>query len=230
MFLSLDSGIKKLHSYQNLATDTVRITYTRAIAFGQFSEKLHQFCMRFPQVPIELIPAGSTEAALQTLHDGKADLAFSYAVGCDLRSFPVYTQNLRIAFSENHPLADKEQIELSDILHEDFVTGTQKGVMRDHLQHIFEHSGMKPHISYTSEDAWAQLMYVTTGKAIALIPEGAYNVPHVIYKTLNHPVSRRQVFLSCLPDTPLKAGVKTMIDFFVDSSAVIISDRPEVTL
>jgi len=118
--------------------------------------------------------------ALAGVQHGELDLAFSRlpiaAEGLSHRVIEV--ERLVVALSAEHPLLAREEIALSELAGEPFVTfpGAVGSAVRDALVHACLESGFRPQVVQEAPDTHTILALVSAGVGITLLPSSVQHV------------------------------------------------------
>jgi len=75
-----------------------------------------------------------------------------------------------LGVSKNHPIANKENINFSELFNENFITMHQSAGLY-HLTHLFcANAGFKPKISIQCDDPFYMRKYIEMGLGIGFVP------------------------------------------------------------
>lgn len=103
----------------------------------------------------------------------------------------IRTETLIAVIPENHPLADKSSIDLSDLADDGFVIFSPAISPNLHTLVMLacREAGFTPSISQTAPQIQTQISLVSAGLGVTLVPRCAQNItyPGVLYKPLNSP-------------------------------------------
>ena len=80
------------------------------------------------------------------------------------------TEDVAIAFSKNHPLAKLENVELSELAEEHFVSMTPNNRLHDLTQRLCAQAGFSPRISIQCDDPFYIRRYIEMGLGIGFVP------------------------------------------------------------
>ena len=116
---------------------------------------------------------GTTKKIVEELKDGKYDLAFSsYVEGEDeLEFIPVGQEELVLITPKDHPLAQKEEIDLLDTIEYDYVYFTKNSGLRPVIDSCFSRIKRQPTIAYEGEEDSSVAGLVAAGFGIAIVPK-----------------------------------------------------------
>lgn len=90
----------------------------------------------------------------------------------DLVTRPLVTEPLMLVISEDHPLAGKHNITLSDLAHENFLlhSSTDSNGIREHILEACSAARFNPRIIYSGNETLPMLMMVEQGIGISFAP------------------------------------------------------------
>lgn len=119
---SLDDAVNKISALSGNHTGTVRIATVDSFADYAFATLLGGFSKKCPGVRVSVSVVAAREAS-EAVREGKADIGFTFALAEEdtLKKLYVMHCPTRIAVSQDHPLAAKDQITFEDCL--DFTIG-----------------------------------------------------------------------------------------------------------
>lgn len=83
---------------------------------------------------------------------------------------PLITEDLAIAFARNHPLAQRETVELSELAGEHFVAMRPNSRLYHLTQRLCAQAGFSPRISIQCDDPFYIRKYIEMGLGIGLVP------------------------------------------------------------
>ena len=131
---------------------------------------------------------GTTKKIVEELKDGKYDLAFSsYVEGEDeLEFIPVGQEELVLITPKDHPLAQKEEIDLLDTIEYDYVYFTKNSGLRPVIDSCFSRIKRQPTIAYEGEEDSSVAGLVAAGLHPSPVPY-ADIVTTTTHKTLRGP-------------------------------------------
>ncbi len=153
------------------------------------------------------------EAMLERLRAGDLDLCLTSPVpdAPDLVSRRLDEQRLRLVVPDDHPLASRRRVRLSEAADEHFVTLERGYGMRRILEALCAEAGFTPRVAFEGEEAETIRGLVAAGLGVALLPPPAVPRPGVRELTVTAPRAVREIGLAWLagrPDTPPVAAFK----------------------
>lgn len=153
------------------------------------------------------------EAMLERLRAGDLDLCLTSPVpdAPDLVARRLDEQRLRLVVPDDHPLASRRRVRLSEAADEHFVTLERGYGMRRILEALCAEAGFTPRVAFEGEEAETIRGLVAAGLGVALLPPPAVPRPGVRELTVTAPRAVREIGLAWLagrPDTPPVAAFK----------------------
>lgn len=143
-------------------------------------------------IEIELFEAEPPESLLG-LETGEYDIvvAFRYddqqeTDDPQLTSIPLLQEPMMLMLSDDHPLARRKQIELSELKDERWVAGCVR--CRQEFVNACDDAGFTPRIDITTDDNLAVQSYVVSGLGLAVMP-------HMTQSFVKHPKLRSRPLL-----------------------------------
>ncbi len=137
---------------------------------------LRDYRRRYPQVRISL-RTGSSERLIEQVRDGGLDAAF-LGVPPGFRAQGVHDHQLAhgrhvAVVAPGHPLADRAEVDLSDLADEVFVDFADGSAARAQSDEAFAAAGLRREVAFEVSGVELMARMVRTGLGIALLP-GAF--------------------------------------------------------
>ncbi|WP_069884882.1 LysR family transcriptional regulator [Streptomyces luteocolor] len=137
---------------------------------------LRDYRLRYPQVRISL-RTGSSERLIEQVRDGGLDAAF-LGVPPGFRAQGVHDHQLAhgrhvAVVAPGHPLADRAEVDLSDLADEVFVDFADGSAARAQSDEAFAAAGLRREVAFEVSGVELMARMVRTGLGIALLP-GAF--------------------------------------------------------
>jgi DNA-binding transcriptional LysR family regulator len=161
--------------------------------FNQLLPNLVQtFRRKFPDVNVTLTEMSQQEQ-IQALLDRKIDVGFVHAPIShqDIQTVTIYSESLLVALPPDHPMADREKIELRSLADEPFLLCPEsvKPDLYSQILQLCNQSGFQPKIVQEASPPEVLLGLVASGMGISLIVENVktrHNA-EVVYRPLTVP-------------------------------------------
>jgi DNA-binding transcriptional LysR family regulator len=158
-----------------------------------------------------------TPVALGALRDGRVDVAIVRSApevhGIDVRD--LLAEPMVAALSDDHPLADREAVDVSDLRDDDFVLWPRSvsESFHDQVIGVCQRAGFSPRVVMEGTDIETQLGLVSAGIGVLLMPAGfmALRRVGVVFARLAPPVPTSMLQLAWLDREP-SAAARAFID------------------
>lgn len=192
--LTLAQAQRAINAVQQAQT-TDKLTIGFSIcAFDRIIPKLiHQFCQQYPETEVNLTEMSKSNQ-IQALLEHRIDLGFCYApiTQTELKTVTILSEPLAVVLPLNHPLAQREQIELRLLHSESFILCPQdiKPDVRQQIIQLCTHAGFQPQIVREISPPEVQLRLVESGMGISLMAASSQmrHYAEVVYRRLVEPV------------------------------------------
>lgn len=191
---SLCEEYKKLQmqvdELNGLQSGIIRIGTFSSVATHWLPNIIKEFQKDYPNIDYELLLGDYTEIENWIL-EGRVDCGFlRLPTHNDLETIFLAKDKLLVILPENHYLANKEKVSLSDLCNEPFLM-LDKGNNSD-VTKVFEQNGIPPKIHFTTWDDYAIMSMVESGLGISILPELILKrIPYkLVFKELDIPAHR----------------------------------------
>ncbi|WP_408891988.1 LysR family transcriptional regulator [Paenibacillus taichungensis] len=197
VFNELEEGKKEIADLQEEENRTIVVgaTITRMLP-----DLFKEFLTVYPKVKFQLFQFSNTEIQ-ERIQEGDIDLCFSSPPinQSGIVSVPIVTEEFYLAVPPNHDLANRNTVQLSEIVEESFISLTMDYSFQQNLNLLCEQSGFIPKIMFESNDLEVIGKLVIDGFGVAFMPgywwkEDRVNLP--IKVPINSPYSQRVIGLS----------------------------------
>lgn len=164
---------------------------------------------------------GEPEEIAPRLRAGEFDLVLLFEfegvgerLGAGMRRFELLDDPLHLALPKDHPLAERERVELGDLREEAWVQTSVASPCAKHVIRSCHAAGFEPIVSFESDDYQTVQGLVAAGVGVALIPALALSTVRDDIKVRPlHPASPvRKVFAATPRAAAATPAVATMID------------------
>lgn len=191
---SLCEEYKKLQmqvdELNGLQSGIIRIGTFSSVATHWLPNIIKEFQKNYPNIDYELLLGDYTEIENWIL-EGRVDCGFlRLPTHKDLETIFLAKDKLLAILPENHYLANKEKVSLSDLCNEPFLM-LDKGNNSD-VTKVFEQNGIPPKIHFTTWYDYAIMSMVESGLGISILPELILKrIPYkLVFKELDIPAHR----------------------------------------
>ncbi len=138
---------------------------------------VERFLSIYPEINLN-IQQGTPEQVAALLEQGEVDIAIATEVLASRESLvalPCYQWSRSVICQEDHPLAQKDELTLDDIVQYPIVTYVQGFTGRHGQDEVFSQHHLQPNIVLTAVDADVIKTYVRLGLGIGIIADMAYS-------------------------------------------------------
>jgi DNA-binding transcriptional LysR family regulator len=164
---------------------------------------------------------GTTRKIIEDLKEEKFDLAFcSYVENePDIDFVPLVEQELVVIVPLDHPLAEKDSIDLSETAPYKFVFFTEGSGLRPIIDSLFAKVNIKPKIACEVEEDNAMAGLVSVNYGIAVIPRITL-LDHFNVKILpiTNPVHKRFIYIASVKNRYLSPATSHFRNFAINYS------------
>ena len=160
----------------------------------------------------------TTNEIKSDFRENKVDIAFTSKLDEEgITSIPILKQELFVITPLDHPLADKEEIDLSEAAKYPFVTYNETSGIRPIIDNLFKSMDIEPEISFQLADDIAVCGFVSANLGIAIVPNifGLDRFPIKVLK-IKKPVYERYIYLSYSEDNYMSPPVQIFKDFIIN--------------
>ena len=191
--LTLAQAQRAVNAVQSKTSNRLTIGFSICAFDRIIPELIQKFRQQYPETQVNLTEM-TKERQIQALLNDRIDLGFCYApiTQTELKSLTILSEPLAVVLPLNHPLAEREQIELRSLYAESFIL-CPKDIKPDVRQQIIQlciQAGFQPQIAREVSPPEVQLRLVESGMGISLITassERRHNAK-VVYRPLVEPV------------------------------------------
>ncbi len=174
----------------SLQSGLIRIGVFSSVATHWLPNIIKEFQKDYPTIDYELLLGDYTEIE-EWILEGRVDCGFlRLPAKNDFDTVFLEQDELMVVLPVNHPLAELDKIPVSALCTEPFML-LEKGAKAE-ISAIFERSGLKPNVRFTTWDDYAVMSMVESGLGISILPKLILRrIPYnIIVKPLEIPAYR----------------------------------------
>lgn len=161
--------IQEIANINGLEIGTVRIGTISSVSIHWLPEIMKMFTECYPSIEIKLLE-GDYDDVEHWISTGLVDIGFvSLPTSKHLEAIPLKKDRLLCVLSDEHPLADQNEISFVSIK-EDPLIKSKKGSDNDLIRILKEHN-ITPNIKFELTDDQAIISMVANGMGISILPE-----------------------------------------------------------
>lgn len=188
--LEFQKAEQKIKEHLNPETGLIRLGLSTSLSVHTLPMVLHEFSLDHPNITFQLIQ-GKVSYLIRLIESGNIDIAFVSPVPSQhdsVKSKVLYTERIVVLLPRNHPLADRDSIDLTHLKEEKFVTFRSNLFLQELFQDACRQAGFTPKIAFEGEDMDTIKSLVAAGFGISLLPENAaiYNLPQDVVTVILH--------------------------------------------
>lgn len=178
---------------------------------------LSEYQVRFPSIKIKLMEVLSGKDVNDSLRNYSSHVIITnqYVFEEDIESKPLYHERLVLVLPKDHPLSQKESIEIKELEREPFIICTEGFQTREDILEAFQHEQATPNLKYEIERFETAITLVRENLGITIIPENYLRGPEdesVVWRTLDSPSLERTVYLTYLKNRFLAPSIQIFIE------------------
>ena len=155
---------------------TVRLGFSGVLNYSTLPVLTSEVQNRLPLLDLELVGQKLTQEALSMLRQGTLDITM---MGLpindpDIETYSIHTEPFCVVLPADHPLADSEMVDLTELSGEGFVTTPEfsGSVFRNTTFQLCAEAGFVPQISQQVPDPYLALLLVARGVGVAITTQG----------------------------------------------------------
>lgn len=166
-----ESAKTEIQEFSDLLRGRVTVGALQSVVGSALAQLLVAFEELYPGVELNLREQQTTDPMLEMLTAGELDLAVAHASGIEmlrgLAACPLFTEDLVLIMSPEHPLSGREHISLGELKAEPFITFSAGSGIRNTLVQACLQEGFAPRIAFESG---ATTTLVSKGLGVSLVP------------------------------------------------------------
>lgn len=194
---------------------TIHLSFIPSLGMSVVPELLSSYQKVNPHVHFQLNQA-SNRQIVDLLKDRKVDLALITLLHEDQEIIyqPLLTEELFLIASIDHWLSEYDEIELSLVRHEPFISFKQVNELRAIINHFCHLAGFKPNIVFEGEDIGTVSGLVGAKLGISLVPDiQVLDKQKIKPIRVKNPICQRDIGMAWLKDSYSSPVVKGFIQF-----------------
>lgn len=173
---AIEHATKQVEEYLDPDRGQIRIGFPTSLANHSLPTVISSFKNQHPNVAFHL-RQGSYHYLIDSVKKREIDLAFLGPVpreDPDVEGDILFTENISVLIPDDHPLAERDRILLSDLQNDSFVLFPEGYVLRDIAMDACKQAGFTPRISSEGNDLDAIKGLVSAGMGVTLLPESTF--------------------------------------------------------
>ncbi len=219
----LDSNIKVLKSISN-GEGIIELAFLRTLGSDFVPDITSNFLKAYSEKEIIFhFNTGVTADIIQGLKDRKYDIAFCSMLKEEhnIEFIPIAKQELVLIVPNDHPLANKDSIDLIETIPYSQILFTKKSGLRPIIDDLFKKIGQKPKVGYEVEEDQVIAGLVSRNFGIAVCPNmPILNSMNLKVLQISTPSWERIFYLAVMKDRHLTPVVQKFKDFIIKQSQI----------
>ncbi len=219
----LDSNIKTLKSISN-GNGIIDLAFLRTLGSDFVPNIASSFLQTHPEKEIKFhFHTGVTTDIIQGLKDGKYDITICSMIKeeYNIEFIPIAKQELVLIVPTDHPLANKDTIDLVETIPYPQILFTKKSGLRPIIDDLFKQIGKSPISAYEVEEDQVIAGLVSKNFGIAVCPNmPILNSMNLKVIQITSPNWERIFYLAVVKNKQLSPVVQTFKDFVVKHSKI----------
>jgi DNA-binding transcriptional LysR family regulator len=167
----VESARTEIQEFSDLLRGRVTVGALQSAVGSALARLLVAFEELYPGVELNLREQQITDPMLEMLASGELDLAVGHASGIEmprgLAAAPLFTEDLVLIISPEHPLSERKRVSLGELKTEPFITFAVGSGIRNTLVAACLQEGFTPRIAFESG---ATRTLVSQGLGVSLVP------------------------------------------------------------
>lgn len=220
--LDAEDGVQRLHDLQHVKTGTLRVGVTYSLS-TVLTEGLISFMKEFPGIKLEVFYK-TVDELMVLLREHKVDFILSYkplADAPDIESMPLFENVLALVVANEHPLASRKKIKLSELSGRSLILPSRGLQARTMLDKLAE--GKEIDLVYKLElnETNILLQMVATGNYATILSASAvFGKNRFKAIPLDEPGNVMEASLLSLKGAYQKSAAREFIDILMNTEAV----------
>jgi len=173
---AIEHATKQVEEYLDPDRGQIKIGFPTSLANHSLPTVISSFKDQNPNVAFHL-RQGSYQYLIDSVKKREIDLAFLGPVpkdDPDIESHILFTENIAALIPDDHPLAKRETLLLSDLKNDSFVLFPEGYVLHEIAINACKQAGFTPQVSSEGVDLDAIKGLVSAGIGVTLLPESTF--------------------------------------------------------
>ncbi|MDQ1106021.1 DNA-binding transcriptional LysR family regulator [Nocardioides zeae] len=211
-YLRCRSVLEQVHGLEGLLNELqagelgrVRVALTRALVYGHLPAVIKEFRDASPRVDLP-ITYSTTVQILEELEGGRQDVAVLYTRHTDkgFSCVELYAEPYLLALPADHPLAERTEVAVADLRHEQIITIPRHAApeVHDALVVACMKAGFSPRGPVAAGSYLDHIGMVAAGAGVSFLPRSlaATRLPNVVYRPIVEPRLTATAYLVWHPE------------------------------
>ena len=218
----LEKGEKKIKELTNVSSGTIELGYIYTLGPGFIPKLIKQFTSLENNKDIKfLFGQGTTKSLIEGLKEEKYAIVFCSMIENepDIEFIPVINEELVVIVANEHPLAKKDNIDLTEIDSYPFIRFSKKSGIRPIIDDLFKDVEITPNIICEVEEDNAIAGLVEINYGIAVVPRiSSLKYYNVKVLPIINPKHERFIYLATLKNRYATPSVNLFKKYSIEYS------------
>ncbi|MGG0658211.1 LysR family transcriptional regulator [Rummeliibacillus pycnus] len=195
----------------------ISIGFTHTVGMQLIPRLVRMFRRKYPNVQFEFTQNNSLHL-LQQLEAGEFDLCLIPYVETDIpiKWVELWREELFVMVPKDHRLANREQIYLSEIGKDPFVSLKEGNSLRQVNDQLLEQANISPEVVFEGEEFHTLAGFVEAGLGVALLPNiRGLNEYHLSKIRVSEPICQRKLGIAYIKKRYMSQATQTFRDFVI---------------
>lgn len=217
----LEAGIKTLKS-AGIGEGTIDLGFLRTLGTDIVPGFISGYQKEYADRNVNFnLNTGVTEDLLSGLKNKKYDLVLCSKLPKEpsIEFIPVAQEKLVLIVPENHPLAIRNSITLTETLQYPQIIFSKRSALRPIIDELFDIAGGYPEVVYEIKEDQVIAGFVSKGFGIAVVPDmPILETMNVKKLEINSPNWQRNFYLAFLKDKYISPAAQTFKNYIIEHS------------
>jgi DNA-binding transcriptional LysR family regulator len=217
----LEAGIKTL-KYAGIGEGTIDLGFLRTLGTDVVPGFISGYQKEYADRNVNFnLNTGVTEDLLSGLKSKKYDLVLCSKLPKEpsIEFIPVAQEKLVLIVPENHPLAIRNSITLTETLQYPQIIFSKRSALRPIIDELFDIAGGYPEVVYEIKEDQVIAGFVSKGFGIAVVPDmPILETMNVKKLEINSPNWQRNFYLAFLKDKYISPAAQTFKNYIIEHS------------
>lgn len=193
----------------------ITIGFTHTVGMQLIPRLVRMFRRKYPNVQFEFTQSNSFHL-LRQLEAGEFELCLVPYVDTDIpfEWVELWSEELFVIVPEDHRLANRKQIHLSEIGNDPFVSLKEGNSLRQINDQLLAHANISPEVVFEGEEFHTLAGFVEAGLGVALLPNiRGLNEYHLSKIRVSEPICQRKLGIGYMKKRYMSQAATTFRDF-----------------
>ncbi|RUL48043.1 MULTISPECIES: LysR family transcriptional regulator [Lysinibacillus] len=215
---AIDFAAKQVEEYLDPAKGTIKVGFPTSLASYVLPTVISAFKKQYPDVSFHL-RQGSYKYLIDAVKNRDLNLAFLGPVPSKdeaIDSMILFSEKVHALLPANHPLAQRDRLNLTDLRKENFVLFPEGYILHKVAVDACKSAGFVPNVTSEGEDMDALKGLVAAGIGVTLLPESSLydSTPRLtVKKAIDNPNITRTVGVIHPTNRELGPSEKVFLEF-----------------